>query len=112
MQVLNFLVVCTACDYGENYVSCGVRRNESLVLCLSGQGEPPELFVVSSSGGLRLEVISQRSQKGTERLSEIFALCLSPQGEPPPLFVVSSSGGLTLEVISQVTQKGTERLSG
>ncbi len=49
-----------------------------------------ESFPLSSSGGLRLEVISQRSQKGQERLSEIFALCLSPQGEPPPLFLLHS----------------------
>jgi hypothetical protein len=83
-----------------------------LVLCLSGQGDPPALFVVSSSGGLTLEVISQRSQKGTERLSEIFALCLSPQGKPPPLFVMSSSGGLTLEVISQEPKKAQNAFLG
>jgi hypothetical protein len=42
----------------------------------------------SSSGGLGLEVISQVSQKGKERLSGCLALCLSSQGEPPPLFVL------------------------
>ncbi|KML32792.1 hypothetical protein VL12_13375 [Rossellomorea marisflavi] len=81
-------------------------------LMLFAIGQAPLLFVVSSSGGLRLEVISQRSQKGTERLSEIFALCLSPQGKPPPLFAVSSSGGLTLEVISQEPQKAKSAFPG
>ncbi len=80
--------------------------------CLSPQCEPPPLFFMSSSEGLRLEVISQSPQKGQERLSGAFALCLSPQSEPPPLFFMSSSGGLRLEVISQSPQKGTERLSG
>ncbi len=68
-------------------------------------------FSLSSSGCLRLEVISQRSQKGKGRLSESFALCLSPQGKPPPLFFLSSSGCLRLEVISQRSQKGKGRLS-
>ncbi|WP_416313198.1 hypothetical protein [Rossellomorea sp. FS2] len=67
---------------------------------------------MSSSRGLRLEVISCSGQKGKERLSAQLILCLSPQSEPLPLFVMSSSGGLTLEVISQATQKGKERLSG
>jgi hypothetical protein len=35
---------------------------------------------------LGLEVISQVTQKGKERLSGLLVLCLSPQGEPPPLF--------------------------
>ncbi len=62
--------------------------SSAFALCLSGQPDPPPLFYMSSSGCLRLEVISQRSHKGQGRLSEIFALCLSPQGKHPPLFFV------------------------
>ncbi len=87
------------------------RLSGAFALCLSGQPNPPPLFFMSSSGCLRLEVISQRSQKDQGRLSEIFALCLSPQGKHPPLFFLSSSGCLRLEVISQRSQKGQGRLS-
>ncbi|KQU60551.1 hypothetical protein ASG66_12970 [Bacillus sp. Leaf406] len=58
---------------------------------MSPQGEPLPLFFMSSSRGLRLEVISQELQKGTGRLSGFLVLCLSSQGEPLPLFLYTHS---------------------
>ncbi len=62
-----------SCVWSPSDIDWSSKRHRTpflvLALCLSPQGKPPPLFVVSSSGGLRLEVISQRFQKGTERLS-------------------------------------------
>ncbi|MGX1263910.1 hypothetical protein RKD55_001714 [Rossellomorea marisflavi] len=50
-----------------------------LRLMLVASGRAPSAFLLSSSGGLRLEVISRRIQKGKGRLSGFSVLCLSPQ---------------------------------
>jgi hypothetical protein len=76
------------CDFGLIFLN-------SLLFCLVlvGPDPPGSAFLVSSSRGLGLEVISQVTQKGKGRLSGLLVLCLSPQCEPLPLFYLSSSAG-------------------
>ncbi len=69
------------------------RLSGFLALCLSGQPNPPALFLLSSSVRLGLEVISRDGQKGKGRLSVHPVLCLSPQGKRPPLFYCPAPAG-------------------
>jgi len=55
-------------------------------LMLVGPAQAASAFRDIQLQGLGLEVISQVTQKGKERLFRLLVLCLSPQGKPLPLF--------------------------
>ncbi len=72
-----------------------LRFDQHLLPCrlLVTSERAPPLFVVSSSGGLTLEVISQEPKRPRAPF-QVLVLCLSGQTDPPALFVDVQLRGL------------------